>query len=54
MAFEYPSTKTARKEKKQKELDNKVKKIGKNLIKKFLNFQDLKKHSYMQKILMKV
>ena len=27
MAFEYPSTKTARKEKKQKELDDKVKKI---------------------------
>ena len=39
MAFEYPSTKTARKEKKQKELDDKVKKIGKKFDKKILRQQ---------------
>ena len=42
MAFEYPSTKPARKEKKQKELDDKVKKIGKKFAKKILKLSGSK------------
>ena len=42
MAFEYPSTKTARKEKKQKELDDKVKKIGKKFDKKIFKLSGSK------------
>ena len=42
MAFEYPSTITDRKEKKQKKLDDKVKKMGKKFDKKLLKYAESK------------
>ena len=38
MTFEYPSTKTARREKKEKEEQAKIEKIGKEVTKKFLKY----------------
>ena len=38
MTFEWPSTKTARREKKQKKLDAKIEKAGKTFDKKFTKY----------------
>ena len=38
MAFEYPSTKTAKREKKQKKLDAKIEKMGQEATKKFRKY----------------
>ena len=38
MAFEYPSTKTARREKKEKKLDAKIEKMGQEATKKFRKY----------------
>ena len=53
MAFEFPSTKTAKKEKAQKEMDAKVEKAEKIGKKKLKNLQDLKRHNYTLTLLKK-